>query len=148
PVEPTAVGKPIMPGVPRHSRDVRFENIVYRYPNADRNAVDSVSITVPFWSSVAIVEPNGSGKTTMLNMVVRLTDPSQGRVLVDGIDIAHADLRSLRAQSAVVTQTSVLFEGSIADNISYGELLPDRHRIIEAAKAAFADEFIATLPDG
>jgi ABC-type multidrug transport system fused ATPase/permease subunit len=148
PVEPTGKDRPALPVLARHSKEISFQDVVFRYPGADRNAVDGLTLTVPFGKTVAIVGPNGSGKSTLINMVVRLIEPTAGKVVIDGQDITSVDMRSLRAQAAVVTQQSVLFEGSIALNISYGELVPDRTRTIEAAKAGYADEFISVLPEG
>ncbi len=148
PMEPTRRDRPPMPPLVRHHQEIRFEDVVFRYPGADRNAVDGLSLTVPFGKTVAIVGPNGSGKSTLINLVVRLAEPTSGRVLIDGVDITQADMRTLRAQAAMVTQNSVLFEGTIAQNISYGALVPELSRTIEAAKAGYADEFISVLPDG
>ena len=91
---------------------------------------------------------NGSGKTTLLNMLPRLTAPTAGRVLIDGTDIATVSLRSLRKQMSVVTQQTVLFAGTVADNIAYGRRETPRARIVEAAEAAHADGFVRELRDG
>ena len=98
--------------------------------------------------------PNGCGKTTLASLLPRLLEPSSGRVLIDGIDIATVDLRSLRRQISMVTQETVLFRGTVAENIAFGieKSTPDRHermnRIIDAARRAHADEFIRNLPNG
>lgn len=136
------------PELPRHQKSIRFENIVYHYPNADTPALDGVSLDLPHGKTIAIVGPNGSGKSTLLSLLPRLIEPGQGRVLIDGVDIQGVTLRSLRKQMAVVTQQSVLFTGSIADNIAYGRSHTPREKIIEAAKAAHAHEFIEKQPHG
>ncbi len=132
----------------RHHQSVVFENVAYRYPGADGLALRGVDLTLPFGSSAAVVGTNGSGKSTLLNLVPRLTQPTEGRVLIDGIDLATVRLRSLRDQMSMVTQQAVLFEGTIADNIAYGRRDTPRDEIIGAAKAAFAHEFITQLPEG
>ncbi|HEX8525293.1 MAG TPA: ABC transporter ATP-binding protein [Tepidisphaeraceae bacterium] len=137
------------------SREIAFENIAFAYPKANQAAVKDVSLSVARGSSVAIVGRNGSGKTTLLAMLPRFYDPTAGRVTIDGTDIKHATLRSLRKQISIVTQDPVIFPGTIADNIAYGDAwasssrnLPVavreavRQRVVDAAKRAFCHEFI------
>ncbi|MEM1109069.1 MAG: ABC transporter ATP-binding protein [Planctomycetota bacterium] len=134
--------------LPRHRRDVVFEGVTFRYPDAEDLAVRHLDLRVEHGQSVAIVGTNGSGKTTLLNLLPRLASPTQGRVLIDGVDIATVSLRSLREQLSVVTQQSVTFAGTIAENIAYGRRETPREQIVAAAKAAFADDFVSELPDG
>lgn len=149
PVEPAGPDRPAgQIDLPRHARSVRFENIVYCYPTKTTPALAEVSLEVPFGSTIALVGSNGSGKTTLLSMLPRLLHPNAGRVFIDDQDIQGVSLRSLRKQMAVVTQQNVLFEGTIADNIAYGRRHTARDRIIAAAKAAYAHEFIIALPQG
>ncbi|MEO0514573.1 MAG: ABC transporter ATP-binding protein [Planctomycetota bacterium] len=136
------------PDLPRHHRDIVFEAVSYRYPGSDEFAVSHLDLRIDHGQSVAIVGTNGSGKSTLLNLVPRLTNPTQGRVLIDGVDIASVSLRSLRSQLSVVTQHSVIFAGTIADNIAYGRRETPRDQVIAAAKASFADEFVKELPHG
>ena len=136
------------PALARHRQSVCFENIAYAYPNAHRDAIQQVNFEVQFGQSVAIVGPNGSGKSTLLNLLPRLIDPKQGRITIDGIDIAAGSLRSLRKQMAMVTQQTALFEGTIADNIAYGRRHSGLSQIETAARAAYAHEFIEPLPLG
>jgi ABC-type multidrug transport system fused ATPase/permease subunit len=107
-----------------------------------------VSLSVQRGQCLAVVGRNGSGKTTLLALLPRFYQPQSGRVLIDGIDIANATLRSLRSQIGIVTQDSVIFPGSIAQNIAYGSTRYDPDRVIEAAKRAFAHEFILEKPKG
>ena len=137
-----------LPTLPRHHDSIRIESVCYRYPRGERDALQHVSLDIPFDGDFAIVGPNGSGKSTLLNLVPRFFDPSEGRVLIDGRDIREVNLRSLREQIGIVTQQTVLFEGTIAQNIAYGREWTNRQLIEAAAEAAFADEFIDTLPDG
>ena len=136
------------PPLARHQKNIVFENITFVYPNQERAALDNVSLTVEHGQAVAIVGGNGSGKTTLLSMLPRLINPTSGRVLIDGVDIAEVRLRSVRRQLGVVTQNSVLFEGTIADNIAFGRRYVARDQIIAAAKAAHAEDFIETTTDG
>ncbi len=130
------------------SRDIRFENVSFAYPGAQHLALDRVSLAVPKGQSVAVVGRNGSGKTTLLALLPRFYDPQAGKILIDGQDIRGVTLTSLRRQIALVTQDSVIFPGTIADNIAYGQPLVPREQIIHAAKRAFAHDFIMEKPQG
>ena len=135
------------PVLPRHHASITFEDVTYSYRGSDTPAVKGIDLHVEHGQTIAIVGGNGSGKTTLLNLIPRLTSPEHGRVLIDGTDIAGVNLKALRTQIAVVPQQSVLFEGTIADNIAYGQLTATRDQIMAAARAAFAHEFVDTLPD-
>lgn len=148
PMEPIPRDEHAVTRLPRHRTSVIIENVEYTYPTADEPALRGVSLTVPHGTTCAIVGGNGSGKSTLLSMIPRLNTPSSGRVLIDGHDIAHVSLRSLRRQIAMVTQDTVLFEGTIADNIAYGRRHISRERIIAAAKRAHAHGFIEEMPQG
>ncbi|CAN5578806.1 hypothetical protein BH10PLA1_BH10PLA1_07500 [soil metagenome] len=134
--------------LPTISREVAFENITFTYPKAQSPALTNVSLRVPRGRSVAIVGRNGSGKTTLLALLPRFYDADSGRVTIDGVDVKQATLKSLRAQISIVTQESVLFPGTIATNIAYGNPLATREAIEAAAKRAFAHEFILEKPMG
>mgnify|MGYP006274061717 CR=1 FL=1 len=133
---------------PRHRDTVSFENIGFTYPTGSQPALSEVSLTVEQGSICAIVGSNGSGKSTLVSLLPRLYEPSAGRVLIDGVDIADCSLRSVRSQMAMVTQETVLFDGTIAENIAYGTRHASEKRIREAARRAHADEFINALPEG
>jgi ATP-binding cassette, subfamily B, bacterial MsbA len=137
-----------LPVLARHHQSIEFQEVSYTYRDQPAPALNAVSLTIKHGQTVAIVGSNGSGKTTLLNLLPRLTSPTRGRVLIDGNDIADVNLKAFRRQLAVVPQHSVLFEGTIADNIAYGQLNAKRDNIIAAAKAAFAHEFVTTLTDG
>lgn len=134
--------------LPPIRREIRFENVTYTYPGSDTPAVHDVSLTIPRGSCVAIVGRNGSGKTTLMALLPRFFDPQQGRILIDDIDIRQVTLSSLREQIGIVTQESVIFPGTIAENIAYGMPLATRQQIIDAARRAFAHDFIMRKPDG
>jgi ATP-binding cassette, subfamily B, bacterial MsbA len=132
--------------LPPLQREITFENLTFSYPNTQQPAVENVSLVVPRGQSVAIVGRNGSGKTTLLALLPRFFDPQFGRVMIDGVDVRDATLRSLRGQIGVVTQDSVIFPGTIADNIAYGMPRTPRPAIEEAAKRAFCHDFILQKP--
>ncbi len=137
-------------GVPlgRQSDSIAFEDVTFTYPGADRPALDDVSLLIRHGERVAFVGPNGSGKTTLVSLLPRLLTPQSGRVLIDGIDIAGVSLHDLRRQIGVVTQETVLFRGTIADNIVFGTTGVSREQISDAARRAHAEEFILALRGG
>jgi ABC-type multidrug transport system fused ATPase/permease subunit len=134
--------------LPAVSEDIRFENVSFAYANNSNLALSNVSLTVKKGECVAIVGRNGSGKTTLAALLPRFYDPQAGRVLIDGIDVRDATLRSLRSQITVVTQESVIFPGTIAQNIAYGSPLATKEQIESAARRAFAHDFIVERADG
>ena len=134
--------------LPPIQREIRFENITFAYANTTSPALEDVSLTVPKGRSVAVVGRNGSGKTTLLALLPRFFDPQGGRILIDGVDIKNVTLKSLRRQIGIVTQEAVIFPGTIAENIAYGQPSATREQIISAARRAFAHEFIMEKPEG
>jgi len=111
-------------------------------------ALGDVDLTVEAGRTVALVGPSGSGKTSLVALVARLYDPSEGAVMVDGADVRSVDVASLRSQVAFVADDSFLFSASIAENIAYARPQADREEVEEAARRAQADEFIRDLPGG
>lgn len=138
---------PGLPKLPRHTTSIAFENIHLRYPDANRDALGGITLLIKAGERIAFVGPNGCGKTTLLGLVPRLYEPTAGRICVDGQDISQVSVRSLRAQIGVVTQETVLFQGTIAHNIGYGTGA-SREAVIAAAKSARAHEFIEQLASG
>ncbi|MFC0436899.1 ABC transporter ATP-binding protein [Kutzneria buriramensis] len=126
---------------------VRFESVRFRY-DEDTPLIEGLSLDVRPGRTVAIVGPTGAGKTTLVNLLLRFYEVSGGRITVDGIDIATVPRADLRARVGMVLQDSWLFAGTIADNIGYGRDGAGREEIEAAARAAHADHFIRTLPDG
>lgn len=137
-----------LPKLARHRDSIVFDKVSVIYPGATNRAVAEVSLRVNHGETVAFVGPNGSGKTTLLSLIPRLFDPDEGRVLIDGTDIARVRVRSLRHQIGVVTQEVVLFKGTIAQNIAYGNRHATREQIEKAAYDARAMEFISELDQG
>lgn len=127
---------------------VEFRGVSLRYPGSQTEILKEVSLTVEPDTTVAVVGATGSGKTSLVNLVPRFYDPTEGRVLIDGFDVATVTLSSLRSQIGFVMQDSVLFSGSVRDNIAYGRPDATSDEVVDAARAAQAHEFITRLPDG
>jgi ATP-binding cassette, subfamily B, bacterial MsbA len=128
---------------------IEFRNVSFVYEDGSgKYVLRDVSFSVRAGQMIAIVGLSGAGKTTLINLIPRFYDVASGAILIDGVDIRDATLRSLRAQVGIVTQETVLFDESIASNIAYGSPRAARAEIEAAARAAHAHEFIVTLPDG
>jgi subfamily B ATP-binding cassette protein MsbA len=127
--------------------EIEFRNVSFAY-DPETSVLKGVSLTVPPGRTVALVGPSGSGKSTLVNLTLRFFDPDRGKVLIDGQDIKHVTIDSLRDAIALVTQDPVLFDDTIRANIAYGSKPDEESRVIEAAKAAAAHDFIAALPKG
>ena len=127
--------------------DVTLEDIHFGY-TADKEILHGVSIHVKKGEMVALVGPTGSGKTTVMNLLNRFYDVDTGAVKFDGVDVRHLDLKSLRDHVGIVLQDSVLFSGTIADNIKFGAPKATEDDMIKAAKQANIHEFIVSLPAG
>ncbi|MFA4927221.1 MAG: ABC transporter ATP-binding protein [Patulibacter sp.] len=127
---------------------IRFEHVTLRYPDQPRPALDEVSLEIAAGERVAIVGETGSGKTALVQLLPRLYDPTEGRLLIDGIDIRRLDPTELRHELAVVDDDPFLFTATIADNIAYAAPDATRDEVQRAAEQAEAAGFIASLPDG
>ena len=128
---------------------IRFEGVHFRYPNApDGFALQGVDLEIPRGKIVALVGPSGSGKSTMASLLARFYDPEGGRITIDGRDLRELTLESLRAQIAIVSQDTFLFNESVASNIRYGRRDATEAEVEEAARSALADDFIRALPQG
>lgn len=127
-------------------KGVKLEDVHFSYV-PDKEILHGVSIDVDKGKSVAVVGPTGSGKTTIMNLVNRFYDVNKGKVTFDGVDVRDINLKSLRDNVGIVLQDSVLFTGTIADNIKYGKPDASMEEIIAAAKEADIHDFIMSLPD-
>jgi subfamily B ATP-binding cassette protein MsbA len=127
--------------------EVEFRDVSFAY-DPEVSVLKSVGFTVPPGRTVALVGPSGSGKSTLVNLALRFFDPDSGKVLIDGQDISHVTIDSLREAIALVTQDPVLFDDTISANIAYGAKPFDESEVIRAAKAAAAHDFIMALPKG
>ena len=144
--------RPFTP-IPRHSRAIEFDHATFHYAQLDttslgRKALDDVSVTIPFGATVAVVGENGCGKSTLVNLLPRFFDPHSGHVRIDDVDLVDADPSQLRAQIGVVTQETLLFDLSIAENIRYGKPDASDSEIQTAADKAHVTDFIGQMPDG
>jgi subfamily B ATP-binding cassette protein MsbA len=129
--------------------ELEFENVSFQYENSEKLILDGISLRLAAGSVTALVGHSGSGKTTLAGLIPRFYNHSQGRILLDGHELAEYELSNLREQIALVSQEVVLFNDTIAGNIAYGALAgTDRDAIIRAAHAAHAMEFIEQLPEG
>ncbi|TYK45005.1 thiol reductant ABC exporter subunit CydD [Actinomadura decatromicini] len=127
---------------------LELRGVTVRYPGSRELALDGVSLRVDAGERVAVTGPSGAGKSTLLLVLAGLVVPESGRVLVDGVDLADLDLAAWRARLGWVPQRPYLFAGSVADNIRLGDPGADDGRVVEAARAAAAAEFVEALPDG
>lgn len=126
---------------------VRFEHVSFQYV-ADKPLIQNLNLNVHAGDKIAIVGPTGCGKTTMINLLMRFYEVSQGTIYVDGQDIKQFSRDSLRQQIGMVLQETWLFKGTVFENIAYGKKDATREEVIEAAKKAYADDFILKLPQG
>jgi len=145
---PTEPEKPDAVVLPSGRGNVEFRDVVFTYPGTERTTLKGVNLTVTAGHNIAIVGPNGSGKTTLANLLPRFYDPDSGRILIGGYDIAEVTLESLRSQIGMVTQEVITFNDTITANIAYGRQGATQEEIVEAARRAFAHEFISQLPLG
>jgi ATP-binding cassette subfamily B protein len=128
--------------------EIVFDQVSFQYNDGGDEILSNIAFKVAAGENIAIVGPSGSGKTTLCHLIPRFYNVTDGKILIDGQDINHLSLHSLRSQIGVVQQNVYLFAGSVYDNIVYGRLDADREAVIEAARLAGADEFIKKLPDG
>lgn len=145
--EATVVEKPGAGDLPAIEGHVEFRDVHFSYVE-DRPALNGLSLSVEPGQTVALVGPTGSGKTTIVNLLCRFYDVTEGSVHIDGIDVRDVTIRSLRSQIGVVLQDPFLFSGTIMDNIRFGRLDATDEEVIEAARIIGADDFVSELPDG
>jgi len=131
----------------RHAKSIEFENVCFQYID-DKPILRDISLKVPFGHTIALVGPNGCGKSTLVNLLPRFYDPQQGRVLIDGLDIRDVPRRNLRGQFGIVTQETILFNDTVFNNIAYGSRRASSEQVVAAAKQAYAHRFIEELPQG
>jgi len=127
---------------------VEFDSVRFSYPGNEREALSDVSFEVGPGEVLALVGPSGSGKSTIAKLLLRFFDPHAGAVRLDGHDLRSLNLRSLRENVAVLLQETLVFDGTVRENIAYGKLEASEEEIVAAAKAADAHGFVEALPEG
>lgn len=142
--EPDPV-RPVRPG--QVLGRVAFERVSFRY-DPEIPLIEDLSLTVEPGQTVAIVGPTGAGKTTLVNLLMRFYEVTGGRITLDGVDIAAMTREDLRACTGMVLQDAWLFGGTIEENIAYGAAGATHEQVVEAARAAYVDRFVHSLPDG
>ncbi len=139
--------RPVRLATPRG--EVRFDGVAFRYGGRESTLVlDGIDLEAPPGTVLALVGPSGAGKSTLVSLVPRFYDPSEGRILLDGVDLRDLPLAELRGHIGIVPQETQLFSGTVADNIRYGRPGADDDAVVRAARAAHADDFIRAFPDG
>lgn len=129
-------------------RGIAFDHVSFRYEGTDDDALDDITLSVKKGEIIALVGRSGAGKTTLVDLIPRFYPPGGGRIFVDGIDISGVTLKSLRSLIGIVTQDVILFNDTVRANIAYGDPGASEADIVNAARAAYADEFILQLPHG
>ena len=143
--EGTDRGQLVMPPI---ARSVVYQDVTFLYEGQAIPALTDIDLVIQAGEMVAIVGSSGSGKTTLANLLPRFYDPTAGRVLIDGIDIQSFTLASLRAQIGIVSQEVVLFDDTVLNNIAFGRPHATEAEIVQAAKLAYAHDFVERLPQG
>lgn len=133
--------------IERAKGQIIFDEMTFRYIDG-KEALSNISLSIEPGQTVALVGPSGAGKSTFINLLPRFYDVTKGAIFIDGTDIRHLKIQNLRDQIALVSQEIALFDMSVRDNIAYGSPEATDIQIIQAAKAAAADEFIMKLPKG
>lgn len=133
--------------VPPLSKNITFRGVNFAY-NLSQITLKKINLTIPHGQTVALVGPNGCGKSTLIGLIARFYDPQWGAVMIDGVDLKNANPRQLRKQMAMVTQSPVLFRGTLYENIRYGNANATSEQIHEAARLARVADFLDALPNG
>ena len=134
--------------IPPIRKEIEFRGITFRYEESEEPALKEVNLTVKAGEVVALVGSSGAGKTTLVNLIPRFFEPSEGAILIDGVDIREVRLTSLRRQIGIVSQETMLFDDTVANNIAYGMKEVALEAIIKAAEAAYAHLFISQMSQG
>ncbi|GAB4415744.1 MAG: ABC transporter ATP-binding protein [Anaerolineales bacterium] len=142
------VDKPDAIDLPDVSGTIRFEDVTFRYFGGGEPVLQNVTFEAAPGETIALLGATGSGKSTIINLIPRFYDPTEGRITIDGHDLRDVKIESLRAQIGIVLQETTLFSGSIRENIAFGKPEATQAEIEEAAKAAQAHDFIMSFPEG
>ncbi|MEN9251781.1 MAG: ABC transporter ATP-binding protein [Thermostichales cyanobacterium HHBFW_bins_127] len=146
-IQPQVTEHPYAQILPPVQGKITFEQVYFAY-QPGQPVLKGIDLTISPGEIVALVGSSGAGKSTLVSLIPRFYDPSQGRILIDGYDIRQVTIRSLRRQIGIVLQETILFSGTIAENIAYGQEGFDLAAVEQAAKVANAHDFICRFPDG
>ena len=146
-IKPAVVEKPDAIPLPTVTGKVEYRHVSFAY-ESDKPVINNINLLVMPGEAVALVGASGAGKTTFVNLLPRFYDVTKGQILIDGVDIKDVTLNSLRRQIGIVPQETIMFSGTIAGNIAFGQNEFDMEAVEEAAKVANAHDFISQMPDG
>ncbi|MBN2828935.1 MAG: ATP-binding cassette domain-containing protein, partial [Candidatus Cloacimonetes bacterium] len=138
---------PLIPKI-RTNGNIKFDNVTFFYDGTEKPALKGITLDIHAGSTVALVGTSGGGKSTIINLITRFYDPTEGKVILDGIDLREYQLHWLRKNISLVLQEGFLFWGTIRENIRYGRLDASDSEVEKAAELAYAKDFIDTLPHG
>jgi len=147
-VKPSISEKPDALVLDKVKGTVEFKDVSFMYDEGQSNVLNKVNVRVKEGEIVAIVGPSGAGKSTFINMIPRFWDPTDGSILIDGHDLRGLNILSYRKHIGIVPQETILFSGTIKDNITYGKADATEEEIVSATKMANAHDFVAALPNG
>jgi subfamily B ATP-binding cassette protein MsbA len=145
---PAVAEKPGAVNLPRIKHSIKFDGVSFSYDPKDKEVLKDISFEIKVGEIAAFVGPSGVGKTSLVNLVPRFYDVSEGSVKIDGVDVRDSTSRSLMGQIGLVTQETILFNDTVAANICYGSPAADRETVMKAAKIANAHDFIMKMPKG
>ncbi len=145
--EPEVADAPAATKLARHRIAIEFDRVGFHYENGEP-VIRDLSLQVRHGETIALVGPNGCGKSSLMNLLPRFYDVASGAIRIDGRDLREVQVRSLRSQIGMVIQETILFEETVANNIAYGARQASRDEIVAAAKRSYAHQFISNLPDG
>ena len=144
-----AVKDPVNPQpLPNFTRQLSFRNMSFAYGPGLPDVLENITFTVPRGHRLGLVGESGSGKSSLINLIFRFYDPTEGRIEIDGLPISEVKIADLRAQMALVSQDVLLFDATVAENIGFGKIGATQEEIVAAAKEAYAHDFIQALPKG
>src|SRR5690606_3319551 len=146
-IEPDVQEKTEAKRLPLFKGHVVFDNVTFGY-NPDEPILRNVDLDIQPGEVIALVGASGAGKSTLVQLVPRFFDPQQGRVLIDGVDLRDMKLRSLRGQIGMVAQETLLFSGTLRENLLYGRPAASDEELAAAVRAAYVDEFVQKMPRG
>ncbi|HEY7350831.1 MAG TPA: ABC transporter ATP-binding protein [Ktedonobacterales bacterium] len=146
--KPGVTERPDPTPLERAEGTIRFDGVSFRYPGTEYEAVSEISLQIKPGEILALVGPSGAGKSTLTKLLLRFYDPATGHILLDSHDLCDLSLHALRENVAVLLQETLVFDGTIRENIAYGRPGATDEEIVSAAQAADAHEFITALPDG